>query len=282
MIVENIVIDGINLEYCFIAPKNNLNNICLAIHGNGGGYNQGLNMVKPNLPDDWGILSISRFGYLNSEIPKDPSPTNQAKFIKCLIDHLNIEEIVLFYTSAGSFTGIRFALMYPSIVKRIISLSGVAFSPNMLCQKTPPTIILNDFFFSIFKNLFPSFFRSMFGISKNEWMEADYNSKFSYNKIINDMFPVAPRRKGMINDNKNTVNDGYKNYKNYIVEDIKCPILLIHSDTDPWNSGNQIKEMSKRIEKCVLKLFDSGGHVLLGYESQIKETIHSFVNNTNL
>lgn len=275
--IDNIKIDGINLEYCYIPPKGKTDSVCLAIHGNGGGWDQGVNLVKPNLPNDWGILSISRFGYLNSEIPNDSSPTNQARFIKKLLEYLQIKEVVLFYSSAGSFTGIRFALLYPDFVHSIISLSGVAFSPDMEYQKTPPSFILNGFFFSMFKSIFPGFFRSMFGITKLEWNNANIESKLEYNKIIKGIFPVGSRRDGMLNDNRYIVNDAYKNYNSYCVEDIECPFLILHSETDPWNPGCKIREMANRIKMCHLSVFERGGHVLLGYGSQIKESVWKFI-----
>jgi len=53
----------------------------LIIHGIVGGYDQGIQTGISLLPNNQKILSISRFGYLESNIPKNPTPINQCKAI---------------------------------------------------------------------------------------------------------------------------------------------------------------------------------------------------------
>ena len=50
----------------------------LMVHGTGGGFDQGLSFAAALRQRGHRIISPSRFGYLRSDFPTDPSPANQA------------------------------------------------------------------------------------------------------------------------------------------------------------------------------------------------------------
>lgn len=51
----------------------------LMIHGTGGGFDQGLRFGSALTRRGHSIIAPSRFGYLRSEFPADPSVANQAE-----------------------------------------------------------------------------------------------------------------------------------------------------------------------------------------------------------
>jgi pimeloyl-ACP methyl ester carboxylesterase len=62
----------------------------LSIHGAGGGWDQGL-LIRTFIGEGFRVIAPSRFGYLNTPYPDDPSAVAQADAYECLLDHLDIE-----------------------------------------------------------------------------------------------------------------------------------------------------------------------------------------------
>jgi len=50
----------------------------LVVHGNGGGFDQGLSLAETYLGEGFQIIAPSRFGYLGSPLPAGATPVEQA------------------------------------------------------------------------------------------------------------------------------------------------------------------------------------------------------------
>ena len=92
----------------------------LVIHGNGGGFDQGLGLARAYLADGFQVITPSRFGYLRSPVPADATPALQADIYASLLDALEIERVPIFATSAGVTSAIQFALRYPERTSALI------------------------------------------------------------------------------------------------------------------------------------------------------------------
>lgn len=86
----------------------------LAIHGTGGGFDQGLAIGRRLAATGRLIIAPSRFGYLRSDNPPDPSPANQADAFVDLLDKLEIEKASAIGVSAGALSALEFAIRHPS------------------------------------------------------------------------------------------------------------------------------------------------------------------------
>ena len=62
----------------------------MMIHGTGGGFDQGLLFAGQLVDAGYRVIAPSRFGYLKSDFPDDPSSENQADALVELLDHLGI------------------------------------------------------------------------------------------------------------------------------------------------------------------------------------------------
>ena len=98
----------------------------LSLHGAGGGYDQGLWAAKMAFDDGYKIVSISRYGYLRTPIPKDASIKTQAGLYKDLLDCLNISKVIVFGVSAGGPSATQFANDYPERTQALVLLSAVS------------------------------------------------------------------------------------------------------------------------------------------------------------
>src|SRR5262245_24551519 len=84
----------------------------LLLHGAGGGYDQGLWLGKLALGENHKFISVSRFGYLRTPIPQNPSIKAQAAIYKDLLDYLNIQRVIVVGGSAGGPSATEFANDY--------------------------------------------------------------------------------------------------------------------------------------------------------------------------
>jgi pimeloyl-ACP methyl ester carboxylesterase len=268
-------IDEMRVEYCYLPPTDPSGHVCLAIHGAAGGWDQAYDMAGI-VPDGTGVLAVSRFGYLESDLPDDPSPSRQAEVYRALLDRLGIPSVVLLGGSAGSVAAVRFALLYPDRTSGVILLAGGSFASAGETTGGPPAFLINDFCFGLLRVLTPGFYRSMLGISRREWRKASEEARQAYRDQIKGMFPIKPRRAGILTDMEVTNNDPVINPEHYSVEEIKCPVLILHSATDPWNSPEQMARLASRIPNVDLVITPGGGHVMLGYEALLKEATATF------
>jgi hypothetical protein len=71
-------------------------------HGVFGGCDFGVGVGRVNGPAGYRIISPSRFGFLGSPMPADPSPAAQADAFAALLDHLDVRDLPVVAFSAGS------------------------------------------------------------------------------------------------------------------------------------------------------------------------------------
>ena len=62
------------VEYAFVGDGPPV----LVVHGAGGGFDQGLEIASPLIRSGFRVIAMSRFGYLQTPLPVDASPTAQA------------------------------------------------------------------------------------------------------------------------------------------------------------------------------------------------------------
>jgi pimeloyl-ACP methyl ester carboxylesterase len=74
----------------------------LVIHGAGGGYDQGLLIAASLLGPGFRVIAPSRFGDLQTPVPKDTSPAAQAEAHAALLDWLGIDKVIVVGVSAGA------------------------------------------------------------------------------------------------------------------------------------------------------------------------------------
>ncbi len=105
-----------NLEYAMAGKGRPF----LMIHGTGGGFDQGLRFAQGLVERGMQVIAPSRFGYLRSSFPDDPSPERQADCLNELLDHLGIDTLPVAGGSAGALIAAQFALHYPQRCSHLI------------------------------------------------------------------------------------------------------------------------------------------------------------------
>lgn len=250
----------------------------LVVHGIVGGYDQAIQTGLGLLGNENTIIGISRFGYLKSEIPSEPTPENQAHVYAEILDKLNIREVFVLATSAGGTPALKFAILYPDRVKGIILIgSGAPSIKKSRGPSGPPSFIYNDFIFWYLIKKMKHMMLSMFGINKEEFDNASLVDKEGLLNLFEIILPIKPRRTGIFIDEKITNPDMIINYNDYILDEINIPFLVIHSKNDPMALYDNMKYMVGRLKNVEFIEYETGGHVLFGHAVENTTIIKKFI-----
>ena len=111
----------------------------LMIHGTGGGFDQGLDFAQP-LISKWRVIAPSRFGYLRSEFPADPSSESQADSFVELLDQLRIDRAAVIGGSAGALSAMQFAIRHPDRCRALVALVPISRQRTLVSSSFPAAI----------------------------------------------------------------------------------------------------------------------------------------------
>ena len=92
----------------------------LVLHGNGGGWDQGVDWARRRLGDEYRLLAVSRMGYLGSTLPPGATTATQADLLVELLDSLGIDRADVVTLSAGSAAGLQMAARHPGRVRSLV------------------------------------------------------------------------------------------------------------------------------------------------------------------
>jgi pimeloyl-ACP methyl ester carboxylesterase len=248
----------------------------LISHGVTGGIDQGIGLSNMYLGPGYRYLYLSRFGYLKSSFPDNPSAKLQAKAYKDLLDYLSIDSVFILGNSAGGASAIHFAIDYPERCKGLILVSSVVPGDT---KALPPEPIMKvvfgcDFIYWSTIKLFGRKMLQMFVPKSNDNELSKLKRKDLVNNIFLAGFPISYRTKGVLFDtyiSNTSINE------DILFENIKSPTLIIHAIDDPAPPIEGARKISARIPNCDLITFDIGGHLILDHEQEIKKSIHLFI-----
>ena len=240
--------------------------VILSVHGIFGGYDQAFDTCK-DFASGYRILAPSRFGYLGSDMLGSGTPAEQATAYVEFLDRLGIDKVYLLATSAGGSIAIRFALDYPERTKGLIlycsAMPPAAKPANYAEYAGPPAFLCNDYAMFLMNPLFEPV------------MGMDASTIYS-------MLPVGERKAGVILDASITNPDMARNYDSYIIEDLQVPTLILHAKDDKLASYADVEKAWDRFPNSTLVSFETGGHLMVGHEEEVKEAVMAFVKEQTL
>jgi pimeloyl-ACP methyl ester carboxylesterase len=103
-------------------------------------------------------------------------------------------------------------------------------------------------------------------------------SKAEQEKLISDIYlsalPISARTKGILFDMyvSNLSID-----ETFPFEEISVPVLVVHAKDDPAPPYSGAVLISERIPGCRLVSVETGGHLLIGHEEEIRAAIRKFI-----
>ena len=251
----------------------------LAIHGAGGGHDQGALLAGAFLPDGTRWIAPSRFGYPGSTMPDDPSTAAQADAFAELLDTLGIARLTVIAMSGGVPPALQFALRHPDRVQALILLSLAPYAPlTAEEQELPIPIWLYDALFATdlplwaLSRLSPRALAPIFDARSELTAQMTATEAAFLDAMIAAFLPVTQRRAGLANEGA-AVDPAFPSDPTAI----RAPVLIVHAHDDRLSPVATTRFTAKDIPGAEALIFDTGGHLLLGHHAEVRGRIAAFL-----
>jgi pimeloyl-ACP methyl ester carboxylesterase len=244
----------------------------LVVHGAVGGYDQGLAFAGL-LADGFQVISVSRFGYLGSPIPENPSMELQADVFAALLDELGIDKVAILGGSAGGLSTLQFALRHPDRTSHVIMVCTLSIPLEKPTKLTP----MNRF---------------IFGSDRRLWRATRSRKKFlkvvkTPRSVIDNLTPKQAAWADAFRESMHPASRRYEGLKlddligwapkPYPLEKISAPTLVFHAKDDPGVDIEHARHMGKRIPNVEVIEYPDGGHLMFGHHADMEARIREFL-----
>jgi len=249
----------------------------LLIHGAGGGYDQGLLMGHTFLGEGYQFISVSRFGYLGSPFVEEATVEKQAMMYRALLDHLKIDQVIVFGVSAGGPSATQFVYDYPNKSQALILISAVA---KYMGDEIPvSTKIINsiqksDFAYWLVLKMFRTQFQTFIGISEETNETLSLEEKAIVDNMLAYMHPMRPRRPGNLHEAK------IRPLGREAMGKIEVPTIILHAQNDSLVGYEHAVLYHESISNAKLISFNQGGHGMVTELKVIHQEIEVFLDES--
>jgi len=252
----------------------------LAIHGTGGGFDQGLAIGRRLAATGRLIIAPSRFGYLRSDNPHDPSPANQADAFVDLLDELEIEKASAIGVSAGALSALEFAIRHPSRCNALVALVPATYVPNRpapqpsaMGRAIMELALKSDLLFWIGVKTAPSaMIRTLLATDPSLLREASLSEQARATEILEGILPVSARARGLLNDAAQAGAPA-----SMAIASIAAPTLAISCEDDAFGTAAAARHIAAAAPDARLVVYPSGGHVWIGHDTELFAEIDAFL-----
>ena len=258
----------------------------LMIHGAGGGFDQGLDLGRAFLGDDYRIIAPSRFGYLGTAVPADASAEAQADAYLRLLDALHVDHAPVIAVSGGGPSAMRLCLKHPDRCSALVLVVPMAYAPERapsrfpspLFEKVVNAIASSDFlFWAASKAARPAVLKTILGTPVEVYRNATAAERRYVDEFLLSLLPISRRSAGLWNDAVIA-----STLERYPLEDLRTPTLVISAEDDLYRTYDSSSYTAEQVRDGRFIGYLSGGHMLLGHGEEVREHIASFVKEHSL
>jgi 2-hydroxy-6-oxonona-2,4-dienedioate hydrolase len=254
----------------------------LMIHGTGGGFDQGLRFGSALRQRGHRIIAPSRFGYLRSDFPADPSLINQADAFVTLLDHLGIDRLPVIGGSAGALSATAFALRHPDRCTALILLVPAAnvsgsdpVEMTALQQKAVRILLNSDFSYWLAVEAAPErLIGTLLATDPHLLSTVSASERRRAFAILSDMMPVHARARGMLNDARQAGHPAKMNFSR-----LNMPVLVISAEDDRFGTAATARQIAEIVPHAELTILADGGHIWLGHDDQVASRMETFISS---
>jgi pimeloyl-ACP methyl ester carboxylesterase len=251
----------------------------LAVHGSGGGYDQGMAFAGGLAHRGIRVIAMSRFGYLRTPMPADASAAAQADAHVCLLDALGIRRAAVLGGSAGAPSALQMAIRHPDRVSALVLLVPLAWKPPTLGDSAPPLapwvenmmlrLIGSDFlFWSALHIARDQVIKIVLATPPELLSSASAPERARVNAMLDNILPVSARAEGLRSDT--AVG---KHLAPAALESIRAPTLVISARDDRYGTYATAQYTASRIAGAKFIGFDEGGHTWVGHDDEVRSEI---------
>jgi 2-hydroxy-6-oxonona-2,4-dienedioate hydrolase len=249
----------------------------LVLHGASGGWDQGLACGRTLAARGFQVIAPSRFGYLRTPLPADPSPQAEADALADLLDALRITRLPVVAFSAGAASAVQLTLRHPLRVSHLVLMVPGAGGLCATRATTPPGFFLDalyraDFVMWLIMRLAPRFMYRLVGVPPSLIPSLGVDGRAQLDEVVESILPTAARRLGVVNEGR-TQQPGSE----YPLDQIIAPTLLISAADDLYQTLPVARHAATRIRHAALIEFATGGHLLLGHRDEVSSEVMTFL-----
>lgn len=253
----------------------------LMVHGSGGGFDQGLFFAKRFAEGGYRVIAPSRFGYLRSAFPADPSSENQADAFVDLLDALGIDKVAIAGGSAGALSAMAFAIRHPDRCAALLPLVPATYVPrDKPVQSVPPdqmqiamAVLKSDFLFWLAIAAVPDMLTEALLATKPALVKAaDAAEQARARHILDSILPVSRRAEGLVNDARLAGNP-----TQMAIETIAAPTLAVSYEDDGFGTAAAARYIGEQVPGARVHIFPDGGHIGIGHDAESFALIDGFL-----
>lgn len=250
----------------------------LMIHGTGGGFDQGLTFTEGLA--GFQVIAPSRFGYLRSQFPDDPSSERQADAFAELLDQLGIAKLAVAGGSAGALSAVQFALRHPdrtSALVLIVPAANVTGRDPVEMSAAAETAVrrlsTSDFlFWAATKSARDRMIATLLATDPGLVEGATGAERRRANRILEEIMPVSRRWQGMLNDAKLAGSPARVDFSA-----IRVPTLVISVADDRFGTAATARDIAAAVPEARLVIYPQGGHIWIGHDRELWREVAAFV-----
>ncbi len=255
----------------------------LGIHGSGGGYDQGLEMLGPIAARGYRLIAPSRFGYLGSDAPENFTLSTQADAFAELLDALDIDRAIVFGGSAGALSAMELAIRHPDRCRALVLLVPAAYAPtrrpNTAAGEGPlfgaalRTVLGSDFVLWSLLRLAPGAMTKMV-IATDPALVAAASppERARVHAILEHILPVSRRTTGLLFDMATAGNPPPQ-----ALDAIKCPVLTLSVRDDYFGTAATAEHVAANVAHGRAVIYEQGGHVWVGHDDDVWRAVGDFL-----
>ncbi len=251
----------------------------LIVHGAEGGFDQGIDMTNTMAGRGYRLIVPSRFGYLRSTMPDNPTTAMQADAYVQLLDRIGIDKVVVVGISAGAWSSMQFAIRHPERCHALVLLVPANYLPagtTIHGGAVVSAMVHSNFVAWALLKLMPvmpgGMTRIMLGTDSAVVRTAEPSEKARVQQVLDHLQPGSQRIAGMNFDIETAaIHEGYP------IKKIACPVLAISAEDDRFGTASRARYIVASVPDGRAIIFPTGGHALVGHDAEALRDITSFL-----
>ena len=251
----------------------------LAIHGSGGGHDQGMAFAAGLVPSGIRVIAMSRFGYLSTPMPTDASAAAQADAHVCLLDALGIPKAAVMGGSAGAPSALQMAIRHPDRVSALVMLVPLTYKPPTQADSAPAMppwveatmmrLISSDFLFWAAMHLArDQVIKVVLATPPELLLHASPQELARVDAMLANILPVSLRAEGLRSDTQVG-----KHLSPSPLELVRVPTLIISARDDRYGTYASAQYTASHINGAKFIGFEQGGHTWVGHDDEVRAAI---------
>ena len=264
----------------------------LAIHGAGGGYDQGLALASAFVASGHRVIAPSRFGYLRTPVPEQASLALQADAHACLLDALSLPQADVIGISAGAPSALEFALRHPERCAHLVLLVPAWASAQPTARPRTSRMralqgllgpvrqllfdiaLRSDFLYWATSHLAPGLIeKTVLGTPPTDVARADEAEQARIAEILRDLSPLSQRQEGL-----SLEGHLIEQTRTQALEEIEVPTLVVSAENDGYGTYENAQRIAARVRRGKFLGYPTGGHLLAGHNPEVMSAITAFLN----